>query len=115
MHEKLTSPARNHPFNQYAEVAHAKYLENLKGYVEWIWNSELHQLAVCALWDVFDLTAHSIMQPLFQQVHTLLDTIPMPEIQFHVPRSSVVKVVNAFNTSVGFLEPIAFVLTPSAL
>nr|CCA14461.1 conserved hypothetical protein [Albugo laibachii Nc14]CCA21245.1 conserved hypothetical protein [Albugo laibachii Nc14] len=82
MHEKLTSPARNHPFNQYAEVAHAKYLENLKGYVEWIWNSELHQLA-----------------PLFQQVHTLLDTIPMPEIQFHVPRSSVVKVVNAFNTS----------------
>ena len=52
-----------------------------------------------------DAIAHSNVYSLFQQLEVLLGTIPISEIQFHVPRQHVVKAVNAFDSSVSHSAP----------
>ncbi|ETW08626.1 hypothetical protein, variant 1 [Aphanomyces invadans] len=62
------------PLKQYADDSFVEYSKNLDAYVMWLWECEVGKFTA-----------------LFNTIETLLETLPLEEVQFHLPKQDIRK------------------------
>ncbi|KAF0683567.1 Aste57867_24424 [Aphanomyces stellatus] len=81
LHGKLQALSEHSvPLKKYTDDAYDEYSKNLKAYVMWLWDCEVGK-----------------MTSLFATVETLLETVPIAEVQFHLSKQDLRKAIEASN------------------
>ncbi|KAF4037083.1 Exocyst complex component Sec3 [Phytophthora infestans] len=75
---KNINPSKDLPLAQYAVEAHERYTENLQRYVASVWEYAFKQLV-----------------PMIASIESLMATVPAAEIQYHLPRQDVRRVLDS--------------------
>ncbi|KAF0738818.1 hypothetical protein Ae201684_005429 [Aphanomyces euteiches] len=70
----------NSSLKTFAERSHVEYKKNLKAYVTWLWECEVEKLA-----------------EIFANIDSLLETVPIEEIQFHISKQDLRKAAESTN------------------
>ncbi|KAG2759653.1 hypothetical protein PC129_g20678 [Phytophthora cactorum] len=79
---KTINASKDLPLAQYAAEAHERYTENIQRYVASVWEYAFKQLV-----------------PLIASIESLMATVPAPEIQYHLPRQEVRRVLDSTSST----------------